>query len=321
MSTFADRLTAAIADAGYGADEPVITGVHRQGRTPVFVAQGLSGAGQRVSPVTLAYAASLSKQITAACAAILVREANLDMDTTLKSWLPELPAWAHTIRLRNLLYHTAALPDDEVDSTLGSTADRTTPAVLAALSQIPVLTSRPGTTYTYSNAGYICLAAVVERAAGESLDAFAESRIFAPLGMSSTCYWPGPAPAPPGATPLGAPHPAPLSLGDGGVWSTAQDLLRWAQALNVDELGISRLMETPGSLDDGTPVDYAWGMGIRSHGGYRVYRHGGGWPSLRALLARVPELNVSLVVMALADDSERRVDLAATMLDLVTGPV
>ncbi len=42
-----------------------------------------------------------------------------------------------------------------------------------------------------------------------------------------------------------AAHPAPLSLGDGGVWSTARDLLRRGQALDADELGISALMETP----------------------------------------------------------------------------
>ncbi|HMH89593.1 MAG TPA: hypothetical protein VK586_00780 [Streptosporangiaceae bacterium] len=59
-------------------------------------------------------------------------------------------------------------------------------------------------------------------------------------------------------------------------------------------------------------------MGIRSHAGYRVYRHGGGWPGLRALLAREPDLNVSLVILALADDTERRVELAARLLDLVT---
>ncbi len=74
------------------------------------------------------------------------------------------------------------------------------------------------------------------------------------------------------------------------------------------------------NVDDGTPVGYAWGTGVRSHAGYRVYRHGGGWPGLRALLARVPDLNQSLVIMALTDDSERRVGLAASMLDVVTAP-
>jgi hypothetical protein len=62
-------------------------------------------------------------------------------------------------------------------------------------------------------------------------------------------------------------------------------------------------------------------MGVRSHAGYRVYRHGGGYPGLRALLARIPDLDQSLIIIAMADDSERRVDLAASMLDLVTLPL
>lgn len=318
MPALAERLRALIAGAGYGSREPVIAGVHGHDRPPVFAAQGVTGAGAPAGPDTVAYAASLSKQITAGCAALLVREGVLDIEDTLARWLPELPGWAGNVRLRHLLYHTAGLPDVQVGDVTGGTADWTTPAVLAALAQVPALAGRPGAEHEYSGAGYICLAVAVERAAGRPLPEFAARRVFVPLGMSGTCYWPGPAPAPPGAAPLAAPHPAPLSLGDGGVWSTARDLLRWGQALNADELGISALMQTPGGLDDGAPVGYAWGMGIRSHGGYRVYRHGGGWPGLRALLARIPDLDQSLVIIALADNSERRVDLAASMLDLVT---
>jgi CubicO group peptidase (beta-lactamase class C family) len=318
MRWLAERLTILIAEAGYHGREPVIAGVHRRGFAPAFATQGEIGSGKPLGPDTLAYAASLSKQITAACAALLVREGILDMEATLARWLPELPAWAATVRLRHLVYHTGAMPDREVDAIVGKTADRTTPAVLSALVRIAALASQPGTAYVYSGAGYVCLAAVVERAAGQLLASFASQRIFAPLGMRRTLYWPGAAPAPAGAAPLGAPHPAPLSLGDGGVWSTASDLLRWSQALNADELGVSRLLQAPGCLDDGTPIDYAWGMGIRSHAGYRVYRHGGGWPGLRALLARVPDLDLSLVISALADNSERRVNLAASMLDLLT---
>jgi CubicO group peptidase (beta-lactamase class C family) len=316
----AEQLRTLIAGAGYGQWEPVIVGVLGQGRPPVFAAQGVTGAGETAGPDTLAYAASLSKQITAGCAALLVREGALDMEDALARWLPGLPAWADTVRLRHLLYHTAGMPDAQVDAIVGATADRTSAAVLSALARVPALAGRPGTALAYSGAGYICLAAAAERAAGQPLPEFAARRIFIPLGMSRTCYWPGPAPAPPGAAPLAAAHPAPLSLGDGGVWSTARDLLRWGQALNADELGISGLMQAEGGLDDGTPVGYAWGMGVRSHAGYRVYRHGGGWPGLRALLARVPDLDQSLVIIALADDSERRIDLAASMLGLVTLP-
>jgi CubicO group peptidase (beta-lactamase class C family) len=318
MQVLTERLAALIARAGYGGREPVIAGVDGQGRPPVFAAQGMTGTGEPAGPDTLAYAASLSKQITAGCAALLVRAGALDMEDTLARWLPGLPAWAGTVRLRHLLHHTAALPDAQVDAIASSAADRTTAAVLSALAQIPALTGPPGAAHAYGGAGYVCLAATVERAAGQPLPEFAARRIFIPLGMTSTRYWTGPAPAPPGAAPLAAAHPAPLSLGDGGVWSTARDLLRWGQSLNTDDLGISALMQTPGSLDDGTDTGYAWGMGVRSHAGYRVYRHGGGWPGLRALLARVPDLNQSLVIIALADDSERRTDLAASMLDLVT---
>jgi CubicO group peptidase (beta-lactamase class C family) len=318
MHALAARLAALIAEAGYGSREPVIAGVHGRGCPPVFTAQGMTAAGEPAGPATLAYAASLSKQITAGCAALLVREGRLDIEDTLARWLPGLPGWAGAVRLRHLLYHTAALPDAQVDAIAGRAADRTTAAVLSALGRIPALAAAPGTAHDYSSAGYVCLAAVVGRAAGRPLPEFAAQRVFVPLGMSGTCYWSGPAPAPPGGAPLAAAHPAPLSLGDGGVWSTARDMLRWSQALNADELGISPLVQAPGWLDDGTPVGYAWGMGVRSHHGYRVYRHGGGWPGLRTLLARIPDLNQSLVIIALADDSERRVELAAGMLDLVT---
>ncbi|GAA3664188.1 hypothetical protein GCM10022224_030240 [Nonomuraea antimicrobica] len=73
------------------------------------------------------------------------------------------------------------------------------------------------------------------------------------------------------------------------------------QTLNADELGISALIQTSGRLDDGTPIDYAWGIGVRSHAGYRVYRHGEGWQGLRALHARIPDLDLSMVLIAIAD--------------------
>jgi CubicO group peptidase (beta-lactamase class C family) len=221
-----------------------------------------------------------------------------------------------------LAYHTAALPAAEIDAamTTAGDTDRTTQGVIDTLSQFPTLQRQPGTRYVYSGAGYVCLAAVVQRAAGQPLPDFARRHLFGPLQMADTCYWPGPGPTPPRAAPLASAHPAPLSLGDGGVWSTAEDLLRWGQALNADRLGICGLLQTPGRLNDGTLLDYAWGMGVRSHAGHQVYRHGGGWPGVRALLARVPDLGLSLVTLALADNTERRVPLADGLLDLLAAP-
>jgi CubicO group peptidase (beta-lactamase class C family) len=307
-----------VGAAGYGRTEPVVVGVQRRDAAPLFVAQGRTRTGEPLSGTTPAYTASLSKQVTAACAALLARRGALDMEGALSDWLPELPAWAGTVRLRHLVHHTGALPPDTEIAAGG--ADHTSRHVIDALCRVPALGRRPGSSYAYSGAGYTCLAAAVERAAGRPLPDFARRHLFGPLAMTRTCFWPGPAPSPPGAAPLASPHPAPLSLGDGGVWSTAADLLRWCRALDADRLGVSALLHTPGRLDDGTLLDYAWGMGVRSHAGHRYYRHGGGWPGLRALLARCPDLGLSLVTLALADDTERRVPLADSLLELLADP-
>ncbi|SDL54757.1 CubicO group peptidase, beta-lactamase class C family [Nonomuraea maritima] len=308
MSLTRERMAALVAAAGYDGDEPIAVGMRRHGAPPVEVAQGLTSGGARFTTTTTVYAASLAKQMTAACAALLVRRGVLDTDSPLSRWMPELPSWSATVRLHHLLHHTAALPDSWTD-------DRTTRTVVQALARTPSLEDRPGTRYVYSNAGYVCLAVIVERAARKPLPDFAHDHLFRPLGMAGTHYWPGPAPAPPGATPL---SPAPLSLGDGGVWTSLRDLLRWSEALNADELGVSALMQTPGRLDDGTPVDYAWGMGVRSLGPHRVYRHGGGWSGLRALQARVPALGLSVALIAIRDNTERRVALLDGLLDEAT---
>ncbi|MFI7134168.1 serine hydrolase domain-containing protein [Nonomuraea sp. NPDC050153] len=317
MSQSHRRMTALVSGAGYRSHEPIVVGVRRRGTPPILLAQGLTATGEPVTATTLAYAASLSKQMTAACAALLVRHGALDLESPLSRWLPQLPPWAGAIRLRHLVHHTAALPADaEVDALIDG--DRTTPGIIRALTRFPALDRRPGTEHVYSNAGYVCLAAVVERAADTPLRDFARRHLFGPLEMADTRFWSGPDPTPPGAAPLARPHPAPLSLGDGGVWTTLGDLLRWGQALNADELGVSGLMQAPGRLDDGTPIDYAWGIGVRSHAGHRVYRHGGGWPGLRAAHARVPDLDLTVALIAIDDHTERRVPLLDSLLDAVT---
>lgn len=91
--------------------------------------------------------------------------------------------------------------------------------------------------------------------------------------------------------------------------------------MNVDELGIGGIVQSAGRLDDGTPLDYGWGIAIRTHASYVVYRHGGGWPGLRLLLARVPERSAAAVVIAVADDTDRRIGVVDALLDIVVaGP-
>jgi CubicO group peptidase (beta-lactamase class C family) len=307
-------LSQAATASGYGRDDPLVIAVGRAGRRPAHLARGCFPAGASgviacsadpgrggPTPSTLIYVASLAKQVVAACAALLVRDGMLDVEAPVGEWL----TWE--VRVRHLIHHTSGLPLDRTPD-----GDRTSTGVLAALDgpEFP-----PGTRYSYSNVGYVVLAELVSRTAGMPLADFARWRIFEPLGMTDTVFWSGPEPRPPGAAPLDPVHPAPLSIGDGGMWSTAADLLRWADGLNFDRLGVTDLVQTPGALDDGTPLDYAWGMGIRTRFGYRTYQHGGGFADLRAMLVRVPEKGLDLVVLALADRSERSTALTMTLLE------
>ena len=310
-----------IARAGYRPEEPVLVAVRRGSGPATVVVQASAGHRGPTTADDRCYIASLSKQFTAACAALLFTAGRLDIDSPLARWLPELPAWSSTIRLRHLVHHLAGLPaDGRIDDLVGDQQDRTSTAVIAALARFPALDRPPGTAFGYSNAGYVCLAIALERAAGQQLPDLASQHIFEPLGLRDTLYWPGPQPTPPMSTPLPRPHPAPLSLGDGGVWSTAADLLRWSQAMNADALGVSALLHTAGRLNDGRPVDYGWGIGIRRRAGHTVYRHGGGWPGVRLLLASVPDLDASLVIIATADETERRIPLADALLDTLVDP-
>ncbi|GAA3555124.1 hypothetical protein GCM10022197_07850 [Microlunatus spumicola] len=312
-----DRVRRRTRDAGYGSAEPVVVGLERHGTAPIYVASGSTRTGSRLDGDTVIYTASLAKQVTAVLAALLVREGRLDLEAPLVRWLPELPVWAGEVRLRHLLSHTSGLPEGATFGELErSGRDRTTAVVVEALARCERPASAPGSGHRYSNAGYVCLGLVLERVTSRGLAALAEERLLGPLRMGASRFWSGPEPHPPRAAPLDDAFPAPLSLGDGGLWSSAADLLRWNRALADDALGVTDLVQTPGRLDDGTLLDYAWGVGVRAHAGAAVFRHGGRWAGLCAQLVRVPG-HGSLVVLALDDDEDRASSLADALLEEV----
>jgi CubicO group peptidase (beta-lactamase class C family) len=308
-----------VRSAGYADETPLVVAVGASGEPLVF-AQGAAEDGTPFGPGSLVYAASLAKQFTGACAALLEREGLLDTGASIREWLPELPDWSERVRVRHLLYHTAGLPSVWPQMEATGTTDWTSRGVLAALATTPRPDREPGSAYAYSNEGYVCLALVVERSSGSALDAFAQARIFEPLGMRDTLFWTGPSPAPPGAAAAPDPEePAPLSVGDGGLWTSVRDLLRWNDAIFEDALGITARMHTPGSLDDGTPLEYAWGVRTLSVSGEVVHSHGGSYGNAAAKLVRLPERKTGFVVLAADGSVERVVFLSDALQEYLRG--
>ena len=253
---------------------------------------------------TTMYGASIAKQVIGLLAAQQAVDGLLDPEEVLARYIDGLPAWATRVRLRHLIHHTSGLADDHVDPGVRGNAE-----VLSRLSASPRLLVEPGAGYRYSNVGYICLAEVVSRVAGRRVERLAES-LFGSLDMTSTRLG---GPTPDG---LQGQQPPPSTVGDGGLWLSAFDLRRWNDAMNDRVLGdaVHALAETPGLLDDGTPLDYAWGVRILEHVGRRTVSHGGSWPTWSAKAIRQPDFGVSVAILTACEDPEA---VTSTALDLV----
>lgn len=136
---------------------------------------------------TLYDAASLTKVVvTATAVQLLIEDGKLGYEDLLVQHVPECAGGGRdALTLRHLLTHTSAL-------NAGIPAMPSWRGKAEALKRACALepTHPPGTFFRYSDANFILLGFVVERAAGKPLDVFAEERIFAPLGMRHSGYHP-----------------------------------------------------------------------------------------------------------------------------------
>ncbi|MGD0783960.1 MAG: serine hydrolase domain-containing protein, partial [Candidatus Aminicenantales bacterium] len=135
---------------------------------------------------------SVSKQFTAACAALLVKEGKIRVDDDIHKYFPEMRSYEKPITIGHLLHHTSGLRDyNALLEFAGFRPESDCPTVEESREIIfrqKRLNHRPGEAFSYTNSGYFLLGQIVERVSGRSLNAFAQERIFKPLGMSRTLY-------------------------------------------------------------------------------------------------------------------------------------
>ena len=179
--------------------------------------------------------ASLTKAVaTTSAVLLLVQDGRIDLDDPVQRWLPEFDGlWKDRVTWRDLLTHSSGLPP--AGHIHGSTpADR-----LHSLLRTK-LDAPPGTEVQYSDVSFIVLWAAAQRVAGEPLPNFLARRIWRPLGMNSTAFWPGEGCtrcAPTLTLHTGEPyrgkpsdpiaHKIGIPVGNAGLFSTAHDLGRF----------------------------------------------------------------------------------------------
>ena len=214
-------------------------------------------------------------------------------------------------RSDSLLHHTSGLRDYLTLSGLaGNPPDHviTERGVLNTLARQMRLNFEPGDEHLYSNSGYVLLSIIVHRVSGRPLDEFARERIFTPLGMRHTRFQHDhTAPIPGraiGYVRRGETWRIANSLldvvGDGGMYSTVDDMLRWAAAFERPEFSplLSR-MQQPGTLKNGSAIANGYGMGL-SQGTYRgvpTVSHSGSLAGYRTNFVRLPGEKLTVVTL------------------------
>lgn len=261
------------------------------------------------------YLGSESKPFTAACVMALVQEGRLGLDDDVARWLPQVRQFEAVLPLRSLLNHTSGIPDyfAFLHSQLGRhEADFFDNALLLQLiARMDELAFAPGQRHDYSNSNYILLAELVKGVSGQTLGQFAQQRLFEPLGMACRfdedrfAVLPGRVRSyePDAHRPCG--HAQLLgnasTIGDGGLYASLDDLLRWERSWHArwaDPHSLIRLQAQASPLCDGSVISYRFGIEWQQHAGRDLLFHGGGLWGFRALVARVPQLGLSVVHLA-----------------------
>lgn len=256
--------------------------------------------------------ASVSKQFTAAAVLVLAERGTLGLDDTIGRWLDGCPDEWRGITLHHLLTHTSGLGHwhDYPMIDLGEWVEPD--ELLRTFHRVP-LTCAPGHGWSYSSPAYVLLAHVVERAGGAPYRSFLTDRIFGPLGLTRTF-----AGAPGGRPDLAQGHDAagePLptweldvvGMGAGDVWSTAEDLLAWLDALQDGRLlgePHRTLMLTERARTGGQDPHasgYGYGVFVGEIDGRRWWHHDGMNAGFTAFAASVPDQGRRIVVLSNTD--------------------
>ena len=248
--------------------------------------------------------ASTSKQFTAMSIALLVREGKISLDDDIRKYLPEMPQYQSPITIRHLIYHTSGIREYSHLMQLAGIRfqDAADEEVIRIIVRQKGLNFKPGDEYLYSNSGYFLLAQIVKRASGRSLREFAEEKIFKPLGMVNTRFHDDSTEVIKNrATGYASRTDGGFSIemtrsdhvGDGGLLTTIDDLILWDKIFYDHKLSggwdLIRQFLTPGTLNSGEKIDYAFGMEVETYKGLNVFGHGGAFNGFNADMIRFPD--------------------------------
>jgi CubicO group peptidase (beta-lactamase class C family) len=326
-----DALFAKYARAG---SPGAAIGIMRDGKIILAKGYGEASVEHRVpiTPSTVFRIASVTKQFTVAAVLMLAREGKLKLDDPPQKYLPELPTLPKPVTIDQMARNNSGWPDFlELLRLGGSNLDRPSrlDELVGAINRNKHLNFEPGSRFLYSNTNFLLLGLIVEKITGRKLGDFLKERIFAPLGMASTALTPDLDTIVPGlATSYldnndgsfrRARHGYPLT-GEGGLVSTVEDLLIWANHYRhpvLQPLDLWAELADQQPLSGGVLNPYCRGLVRSKLRGLTAISHGGLWPGYRTEFLMLPDVDIDVVAITnLASLDPHRLGRAAALAAL-----
>ncbi|GEN11903.1 hypothetical protein MFU01_69400 [Myxococcus fulvus] len=289
-------------------------GVSRDGTRDYMKGHGLANLefGVPLTPRSSFNLASITKQFVAFSIGLLAQEGKLSLDDDVRKHVPELPDHGKPITVAHLMHHISGLREQgQLLSLAGWRSEDlyTEEDVLWVQSRQRGVNFAAGEEVLYVNAAYSLLGVIVRRVSGKSLRAFADERIFKPLGMADTSFRDDQEPPIPqrvtgympraeGGWRLSA---ADLGFkGTSAVYSSVNDMLTWQQNLLDGRLGgtaLRDLLQTSGRLNDGRETGYGGGLRLGTYRGLRTVTHDGYMVGFRTESILFPAQKLAITVL------------------------
>jgi len=286
-----------------------------------------------ITPSTTFYIASMAKQFTGMAIALLAEQGKIDLDADIRTYLPYVPEFGHAITTRHLLHHTSGLRSDIFLLLLSGWRIEdviTQDDIVGFVKGQRELDFVPGEEFAYCGTGYSLLAEIVAAVSGQTFPEYCHESIFQPLSMANTRFEADPIALVPGranayfAVAEGEYKNAVLTisiLGGTGVYTTIEDLALWDENFyshKIGGAGVLEMMQTPGVLNSGEALSYAFGLVVEKHRGRAVVSHAGDSAGVHCYMMRLPEEHLSVAILGNAS-TVRASALAGAVADIMLG--
>ncbi|MEI6234548.1 MAG: serine hydrolase domain-containing protein [Planctomycetota bacterium] len=265
-----------------------------------------------ITPKTVFELASVSKTMTATAVLKLHERGEWSIQDDIRKYIPELPAYApaHPIRLKDMLNHISGLPSyfDLLENAPKPPVDywsnESATAEFARQKKAFPLDFPTGAKYEYNNSNYMLMGTALSRKLKRPFAALMRDEIFAPCGMKHTYVYETPESVPALATGCnhaigyewdskkeswkaswGCPpdrNEKDLEVGDGGIWTNLEDMLRWDTAIRehkLIKLATMKIALSPSKTGDGETNAYGlgWILYANDDGVNYGFGHDGYW--------------------------------------------